>query len=192
MVKTSRSRSPSPTGLVKDDPNVGSTPRHPLHRSHSSLTPSSFSFISRPTQQSLSQKLKTALPFSRFYSNTLTVTTASDPLLPSLLTEHGSLFHLPQPIVLSSSTTRPRYPSGKLSLTHPRFHADLPESTTAPISKYTATISRRRRSVDALNIVHDVYRCMFKVTLDTKGSLGTFFRPKKKKNLLYPLYPLCS
>lgn len=118
---------------------------------------------SQQQQQTFGQRFKAALPFPRFYSGpSATIGPITPPItfhdpsnssaFSSSSTSTSSASILPSPLPTPTSTSC----------------RGIGESAAAAAQKPT----KRRRLWDSTHVIHDAHCCMFRITLDSKGTIG--------------------
>lgn len=133
----------------------------------------SFPFIPRQ----LSQSFKAALPFPRLYSGPLFAAPSVSVSHTHIVSNSSSVGPLTPPLTIDSFPT----PSDQHISTNPSTLMD-PSSKLRMLVISQQKQQRpwiRKQPFQVGDVVHDMYCCMFRITLDSKGTMGkrdSFYR----------------
>lgn len=156
------------SGSITSSSSTTSNGRPKIHRN-------SFPFIPRQ----LSQSFKAALPFPRLYSGPLFAAPSVSVSHTHIVSNSSSVGPLTPPLTIDS------FPTPIPSDHHPTTNTTTNPSTTPIMDTHNklrmVVIAQQKQQqqpwirkppFDVGDVVHDMYCCMFRITLDSKGTMG--------------------
>lgn len=170
---------PSPTSSTpsaiesSSSSSTTSNGRPKIHRN-------SFPFIPRQ----LSQSFKAALPFPRLYSGPLFAAPSVSVSHTHIVSNSSSVGPLTPPLTIDSFPTpipsdHPTTTNTATATSNPPSHSTTPMDTHNKLRMVVIAQQKqqqqpwiRKPPFAVGDVVHDMYCCMFRITLDSKGTMG--------------------
>lgn len=136
----------------------------------------SFPFIPRQ----LSQSFKAALPFPRLYSGPLFAAPSVSVSHTHIVSNSSSVGPLTPPLTIDSFPTPIPSDHPTTTTTNPPSHSATPTMDAHNKLRMVVIAQQKQQQqpwirkppFDVGDVVHDMYCCMFRITLDSKGTMG--------------------